>query len=60
MNFSPGRTLDGAVPGGPLADKWETHKFAMKLVSPANRRKFTVAVVGTGLAGASAAGCRGS
>lgn len=59
MNFSPGRTLDGAVPGGPLADKWESHKFAMKLVSPANRRKFTVAVVGTGLAGASAAATLG-
>ena len=31
--------LDGRVPGGPLADKWESHKFAMKLVNPANRRK---------------------
>ncbi len=51
--------LDGRVPGGPLADKWESHKFAMKLVNPANRRKHTVIVVGTGLAGASAAASLG-
>jgi succinate dehydrogenase / fumarate reductase, flavoprotein subunit len=51
--------LDGRVPGGPLADKWENHKFAMKLVNPANRRKHTVIVVGTGLAGASAAASLG-
>ncbi len=42
-------------PGGPLADKWNTHKFDMKLVNPANKRKFTVLVVGSGLAGGSAA-----
>jgi succinate dehydrogenase / fumarate reductase flavoprotein subunit len=52
-------TLDGHVPSGPIADKWERHKFAMKLVNPANRRKFTVIVVGTGLAGASAAASLG-
>jgi succinate dehydrogenase / fumarate reductase flavoprotein subunit len=51
--------LDGRVPGGPIADKWENHKFAMKLVNPANRRKYTVIVVGTGLAGASAAASLG-
>src|SRR5438045_6689095 len=52
-------TLDGNVPSGPLADKWDRHKFAMKLVNPANKRKFTVIVVGTGLAGGSAAASLG-
>ena len=47
--------LDGKVPAGPVETKWEKHKFNMKLVNPANRRKYTIAVVGTGLAGASAA-----
>ncbi len=51
-------TLDGHVPGGPLESKWERHKFALKLVNPANRRH-TVIVVGTGLAGASAAATLG-
>ncbi len=51
--------LDGNVPGGPLESKWERHKFAMKLVNPANRRKYTVIVVGTGLAGSSAAATLG-
>ena len=46
--------LDAKVPAGPIADKWENHKFSMKLVNPSNKRKFTVIVVGTGLAGASA------
>ncbi len=48
-------TLDGKIPSGPLADKWEKHKFNLKLVNPANKRKFDIIVVGTGLAGASAA-----
>ncbi|MGH9312876.1 MAG: fumarate reductase/succinate dehydrogenase flavoprotein subunit [Vicinamibacterales bacterium] len=52
-------TLDSKIPGGPLADKWDRHRFEMKLVNPANRRKFTVIVVGTGLAGASAAASLG-
>jgi len=52
-------TLDSKIPGGPLADKWDRHKFEMKLVNPANKRKFTVIVVGTGLAGASAAASLG-
>jgi succinate dehydrogenase / fumarate reductase flavoprotein subunit len=52
-------TLDSKVPGGPIADKWENHKFASKLVNPANRRKHTVIIVGTGLAGASAASSLG-
>jgi succinate dehydrogenase / fumarate reductase flavoprotein subunit len=52
-------TLDSRIPGGPLADKWDRHRFESKLVNPANRRKFTVLVVGTGLAGASAASSLG-
>jgi succinate dehydrogenase / fumarate reductase flavoprotein subunit len=51
--------LDANVPGGPLAEKWDRHRFESKLVNPANRRKFTVIVVGTGLAGASAASSLG-
>jgi len=47
--------LDSKVPGGPLAQKWERHKFDLKLVNPANKRKFDILVVGSGLAGASAA-----
>ncbi len=47
--------LDSKVPEGNLAEKWTNHKFEMKLVNPANKRKFTVIIVGTGLAGASAA-----
>nr|MSZ94332.1 FAD-binding protein [Actinomycetota bacterium] len=48
-------TLDSKVPSGPIEDRWTSHKFNMKLVNPANKRKFTVLVVGTGLAGAAAA-----
>ena len=51
--------LDAKAPGGPLADKWDRHKFESKLVNPANRRKYTVLIVGTGLAGASAAAALG-
>ena len=51
--------LDSKIPSGPLADKWDSHKFASKLVNPANRRKHTVIIVGTGLAGASAASSLG-
>ncbi len=47
--------LDAKVPHGPIADKWTKHKFDLKLVNPANKRKHRVIVVGTGLAGASAA-----
>ncbi|MBW2064914.1 MAG: FAD-binding protein, partial [Deltaproteobacteria bacterium] len=46
--------LDPKVPAGPLEMKWDRHRFELKLVSPANRRKFDVIIVGTGLAGASA------
>src|SRR5437879_600037 len=48
-------TLDAHIPSGPLAQKWDKHRFEMKLVNPANKRKFEVIVVGSGLAGASAA-----
>ncbi|MFC5283621.1 fumarate reductase/succinate dehydrogenase flavoprotein subunit [Pedobacter alpinus] len=47
--------LDAKIPAGPLAEKWNKHKFNLKLVNPANKRKYDVIVVGTGLAGASAA-----
>src|ERR671911_157765 len=49
------RPLDARVPSGPIAEKWDKHRFEMKLVNPANKRKFTVLIVGSGLAGASAA-----
>ncbi|HEY5650733.1 MAG TPA: FAD-binding protein, partial [Acidimicrobiia bacterium] len=47
--------LESHQPDGPLAEKWEKHKFDIKLVNPANKRKYKVLVVGSGLAGASAA-----
>src|SRR5262245_9450154 len=50
-----GITLDARVPEGPLERKWEQHKFDMKLVNPANRRRYSIIVVGSGLAGAAAA-----
>lgn len=51
--------LDPKIPSGPMGEKWTQHKFNMKLVNPANKRKHTVLVVGTGLAGASAAASLG-
>lgn len=47
--------LDAHIPGGPITEKWDRHRFELKLVNPANKRKFDVIVVGTGLAGGSAA-----
>ena len=47
--------LDPKVPSGPLADSWDNHRFSIKLVNPANKRRFKIIVIGTGLAGASAA-----
>ncbi len=47
--------LDSQIPSGPMAEKWDRHRFEMKLVNPANKRKFRILVVGTGLAGGSAA-----
>ncbi|PIQ11591.1 MAG: succinate dehydrogenase flavoprotein subunit [Ignavibacteriales bacterium CG18_big_fil_WC_8_21_14_2_50_31_20] len=52
-------TLDSKVPKGNLSEKWTNHKFNMKLVNPSNKRKYDVIVVGTGLAGASAAATLG-
>jgi succinate dehydrogenase / fumarate reductase flavoprotein subunit len=52
-------TLDSKIPSGPLADKWRKHKSDIKLVNPANKRKYEVIVVGAGLAGASAASTLG-
>ncbi|RJR17951.1 MAG: fumarate reductase/succinate dehydrogenase flavoprotein subunit [Nitrospiraceae bacterium] len=51
--------LDGKCPSGPLSEKWERHRQNLKLVNPANKRKYTILVVGTGLAGASAAATLG-
>ena len=47
-------TLNSNIPPGPLASKWEHHKFSSKLINPANKRKYKIIVVGAGLAGASA------
>src|SRR3982075_88636 len=47
--------LKSRIPAGPLPEKWDKHRFDMKLVSPANKRKYTVVVVGSGLAGGAAA-----
>jgi succinate dehydrogenase / fumarate reductase flavoprotein subunit len=52
-------TLESKAPSGPLAEKWDRHRFESKLVNPANRRRHTVIIVGTGLAGASAASSLG-
>jgi len=51
--------LDAKAPSGPIEKKWDSHKFNMKLVNPNNKRKFDILVVGTGLAGASAAASLG-
>src|SRR5882724_4100547 len=47
--------IDSKIPSGPLDEKWERHKFESKLINPSNKRKYSVLVVGSGLAGASAA-----
>ena len=51
--------LDSKIPEGPLSEKWENHRFSSKLVNPANKRKFNIIVVGSGLAGGSAAATLG-
>ena len=51
--------LNSNIPSGPLAEKWDKHRFDMKLVNPANKRRYDVIIVGTGLAGASAAATMG-
>ena len=52
--------LDSKIPEGPLSQKWTNYKAAQKLVNPANKRKLDIIVVGTGLAGASAAASLGA
>src|SRR4051812_333497 len=52
-------TLEPRVPSGPIEKKWDTRRFEMKLVNPANKRKHSVIVVGSGLAGAAAAASLG-
>ncbi len=47
--------LDSKIPGGPVTEKWDKYRFDLKLVNPANKRKFNIIVVGTGLAGGAAA-----
>src|SRR5947209_7704950 len=51
--------LDSRIPSGPIQDKWDRSRFEMKLVNPANKRKYSVIVVGSGLAGASASATLG-
>ena len=53
------KKLDGKCPTGPISERWKNHKFNMKIVNPANKRKYTVIIVGTGLAGGSAAAALG-
>ena len=48
-------SFDAKIPDGPIEQKWDQHKFDVKLVNPANKRKYEIIVVGSGLAGASAA-----
>ena len=58
--YTPGEPLvDGKAPSGPIADRWQNRKFEARLVNPANRRKLSIIIVGTGLAGASAAATLG-
>jgi succinate dehydrogenase / fumarate reductase, flavoprotein subunit len=51
--------LDSKIPEGPIGEKWTKHKFNLKLVNPSNKRKYDIIIVGTGLAGASAAASLG-
>jgi succinate dehydrogenase / fumarate reductase flavoprotein subunit len=58
IQFTEG-TLEAKVPDGPIQEKWDKHLFEMKLINPANKRKFNIIIVGSGLAGASAAATMG-
>ena len=51
--------LDGNIPSGPLEEKWDKHRFDMKLINPSNKRKYRIIVVGSGLAGSAAAATMG-
>ena len=55
MTDSNSPILDPKIPEGPIQQRWDQHKLDMKLVNPANKRKYDIIVIGTGLAGASAA-----
>src|SRR5690606_11473650 len=57
--FSVMSKLNSNIPAGPLADKWKNHKNKIRLVNPANKRKIDIIIVGSGLAGASAAASLG-
>ena len=60
VDYSFGAPIeDDAAPGGSLDTRWERHRFGVKLVNPANKRKMTIIVVGAGLAGGSAAATLG-
>jgi succinate dehydrogenase / fumarate reductase flavoprotein subunit len=59
MTVAASPKLDAKIPPGPLEDKWDNHKANLRLVAPTNRRRFEVIIVGTGLAGASAAATLG-
>src|SRR5687768_1316916 len=54
-----GIRLDAKVPEGPIQEKWDTHRFELKLVNPANKRRYTIIMVGSGLGGAAAAASLG-
>jgi succinate dehydrogenase / fumarate reductase flavoprotein subunit len=59
MTVEPGLELDAKIPPGPIAEKWDNHRFSIRLVNPNNKRRFQIVVVGSGLAGASAAATLG-
>ncbi|MCZ6462445.1 MAG: fumarate reductase/succinate dehydrogenase flavoprotein subunit [Actinobacteria bacterium] len=59
MKAPPSPILDAQVPDGPISAKWDQHRFDTNLVNPANRRKYDIIVIGTGLAGAGAAAALG-
>ncbi len=59
MTAPPSPILDAQVPDGPISAKWDQHRFDTNLVNPANRRKYDIIVIGTGLAGAGAAAALG-
>src|SRR5205807_10208320 len=59
LETKTGSDLDGKTPTGPVEERWDRHRFELKLVNPANRRRYRVIMVGSGLAGASAAASLG-
>src|SRR5437588_1911678 len=59
LETKTGSDLDGKTPTGPIEERWDRHRFELKLVNPANRRRYRVIMVGSGLAGASAAASLG-